>query len=151
MCTPQCTLSAPACLARACAKRGSDGLALLGRVTDRFDVVAVEVDHVAAVVALVVMRPEPWRAVIRSSCGERSGVERVDRRPIGGREGKVQRCRRFALSDEEVNASGRSPPDASPSLNFLDAERCERPAVEAPAPLKIPNRKCEVIDEDLSL
>jgi len=61
----------------------SRGLALLRRVTNRFDVVAVEVDHVAAVVALVVTRPEPWLAVVRSSCGERGGVERVDRRWIG--------------------------------------------------------------------
>jgi hypothetical protein len=79
-------------------------------------------------------------------------VKRVDRRSIRRREGKVQRCRRrFALSDEEVDASWRSPSDASPSLNLLDAEWCKRPAVEAPARLKIAYRKCEVIDEDLSL
>jgi hypothetical protein len=124
---------------------------VLRLVTDRFDVVAVEVDHVAAVVGLVVMRPEPRRAVVRSSCGERSGVERVDRRSIGRREGKVQRRRRFALSDVEVDALWRPPSDASPSLNFLDAERCERPAVEASARREIPDRNCEVIDEDLSL
>ena len=124
---------------------------MLRLVTDRFDVVAVEVDHVAAVVGLVVVRPEPRRAVVRSPGGKRSGVERVDRRSIGRREGKVQRRRRFALSDVEVDAVWRPPSDPSPGLDFLDTERCERPAVEAAARLEIPNRNCEVIDEDLSL
>src|SRR5205823_3898419 len=121
----------------------------LGTVEDGLDVVAVGVVYERSVVVLVVARPESGRAIVRRPGVERRRVESIDRCPIWPGERSVQRCRRLALSDEEVNAARRPPADASFKLDFLDAERCERLPVEAPARLGVPNRNRKVVDEDL--
>lgn len=51
---------------------------LLGLVTDSLDVVAIGIENVSPVVARVIDRAFPWRAVICRSGLERCGVKCVD-------------------------------------------------------------------------
>jgi hypothetical protein len=59
-------------------------------VVDRFYVVSVGVEHVGAVVACVVLGPQPWRAVIAPVRLQRRGVEAVHGLPAGSGEGDVE-------------------------------------------------------------
>src|SRR5262245_55694380 len=59
-------------------------------VADGFDVVAVGVEHEGAVVVLVVVRPQPGRAVVGGAGAERGRVEGVDLRARVGLEAHVQ-------------------------------------------------------------
>ena len=118
-------------------------------MADGLNIVLVEVDHVSAVVVGVVSRPESRRAVVYPSGVERGRVEGIHSRTVRRGEGQVERGRRLALPDEEVNAARRSPTDGSFKLDFLYAERCERLPVEASARLEVVNRNREVVDEDL--
>jgi hypothetical protein len=63
---------------------GGDG------VVDHLDVVAIRVEHVGAVVACVILGPQPRRAVIAPSRLQRSGVEAVHGLPAGSGKGDVE-------------------------------------------------------------
>src|SRR6185437_15795754 len=63
-------------------------VSLFRLVADGLDVVAVGVEHERAVVVLVVPA-HTRRAVVRAAGGETRGVERVDGRPVLGREREV--------------------------------------------------------------
>src|SRR5215211_392007 len=119
-------------------------------MADGLDIVAVEIDHVRAVVVQVVARPRPWRAVVGPARGERRRVEGVHRRPVRCCKGEVERCAWAAGLDEEIDAARRSPTDCALDLDFLDPEGRERLPVKMLARLEVADRKREVVDEDLS-
>jgi hypothetical protein len=58
-------------------------------VVDRLDVVVIRVEHVGAVVAFVVLGPQPRPAVIVSSRLQRRSVETVHGLPGGSGEGDM--------------------------------------------------------------
>jgi hypothetical protein len=59
-------------------------------VVDGLDVVAIRVERVGAVVAFVVLGPQPRRAVIAPSRLQRRGVEMVHGLTAGSGEGDVE-------------------------------------------------------------
>src|SRR5882762_9078547 len=50
-------------------------------MTDRFDVVAVGIEHKSTVVIGVIVRADAWGAVVLAACRKRRTVERIDRLP----------------------------------------------------------------------
>ena len=78
----------------------------LGRwavVEDRFDVVAVRVEHERAVVAGVVVRPFARSAVVAEAGLDSRAMEGVHRRPVGSRERHVHVLRDGLVLDESAN------------------------------------------------
>src|SRR5215510_3703396 len=59
-------------------------------VADRLDVVAVGIEHESAVVVGVIVRPQPRRAVVLATGGERRAMEGVDRGAVLGGDGDVE-------------------------------------------------------------
>jgi hypothetical protein len=76
-------------------------------------------------------------------------VERVDGLPVRRREREVERRRRLARPDEEVDPTRRSPADRPLDRDLLDPKRRQRAAVEGRARLEVANREREVVDEDV--
>lgn len=60
------------------------------RVTDGFDIVAVEVEDERGVIVLVILRPQPERAVALSAVGHRGVMKGVDLRPGRDLEGDMK-------------------------------------------------------------
>src|ERR1700748_1823831 len=83
---------------------------LLGTVADRFDIVAIGVDHKGTVIVGVVMRAQPRRAVVLSTGGKCSAIK--------GIHGCAARCKK-----RDVSAVGFAGTD--PERGFaIGAEAC---------------------------
>src|SRR5688572_15437467 len=73
------------------------------RVAHRLDVVAVGIEDERAVVVRMIMRADPWRAVVPAACRERRAIERINRRAVLGDNGHVHRLVEFACpGDPEI-------------------------------------------------
>src|SRR5579871_1742385 len=108
---------------------------LFGRVADGLDVVAIGVEDERAVVILVIPA-QSRRAVVRSACGDRGGVERVDGGAVDCRERHVHSRRvGLALVDPERRALLAQPAHAvlGPVGEDRPPERRERLLVESTA------------------
>src|SRR5450755_550485 len=121
---------------------------LFRRVTDRFDVVPVGIQHKRAIVVRMVLRPEPRTAVVLTAGRHRRAVEGLDLRVRFGAERHVYRRNvRLVLADPEVGL-GRDA-EAGELLPFHDqrvAERCQRRAIKRLALFHVGNRNAGVID-----
>src|SRR5215210_3035682 len=86
-------------ISRCSSVRGSHGTreSLLGGVADGLDVVALGIEDERAVVRLVVMRPEPRRAVVRAARSEGRLVEGIYRGAVSRAERDVRGARLAAL------------------------------------------------------
>lgn len=126
----------------------SDGL-----VADGFDVVAVGIEHVAAVVVGVVP-PQAGCAVVGSARVERRGVEGVHLRPAPGPQRDVEPAlRRLPVRlDEERRPFCAFPAESGRRSGELHQqrhpERSERPLVERLAALVVGNGEPDVIERD---
>src|SRR4051812_36656867 len=111
---------------------GSLGIGRSLTVVHGLDVVAVGVADVGAVVAGVVLRPQPGRPVVLAAGADRGRVEGVDRVVVGRGEGDVDAGGRLALAEpEERLAITAEAPDAALELQHqLDLERRQCRQVE---------------------
>src|SRR5262249_28445770 len=129
----------------------------LRRVADRFDVVAVEIEHEGTVVAGMVVRPQAWCTVVATARSE-SGLEEVTHRgPALGRERAVRRGRCLAVAaDPELGLAALAEaagPDLAlgllrPDLHHQgDPERCQRRNVEGLGAPVVGNSEADMIDD----
>jgi hypothetical protein len=100
-------------------------------VADRFDVVAVGIEHERAVVVGVVLRTQPRRAVVLPAGGQCCAVEGIDAGAILGGDRDVQRLVQLAFAaDPEVGlaaaAEARGGIPALRARNRKPRSRCGR-------------------------
>src|ERR1051325_5145155 len=60
------------------------------RSADRLYIVAIGIEHKRTVIIRMVLRPETRRSVIHSAGRQAGGVEGIDRRAVGRREGDMR-------------------------------------------------------------
>src|SRR5947209_8490638 len=133
---------------------GGGLIRLLRGVTDRLDIVPVQVEHEGAVVVRMIMRANAGRAVVLPAGRQRRVVECVDAGAILHRNRDVQGMIQSALAaDPEAGLTARTearrPALVFVLLHFHDqcvAERRERLLVERFGARVIGNRKADVVE-----
>src|SRR5438105_12140194 len=115
---------------------------------DRFQVVAVRVEHEGAVVLLVVLGPRPGRSVVPGARRQGSGVEGADGGAIACAEGEVGgSVRSGCLGDPEVGlAAGAEAEEGAVHDGDRIAERSQRRLVECAAAGEVAHAHGEVVD-----
>jgi hypothetical protein len=116
-------------------------------MADRFDVVAVWIEDISAVVGRVVLRSKPRLPVIARASRDSSLMEGVHGSTVFAGERDVDRSAHFTLPDPEIRLS--RPSEAQTwDMMFHDqpvAQRGQSFLVEALAPLKVSYGKTNVI------
>ena len=116
-------------------------------MVDGLDIVAVGVEHVGAVVAFVVLGPQPRRAVIAPSCLQRRGVETVHGLPAGSGEGDVEPGDGpLACVDDEPPALPASEGQEALVLELqAETQGSQGRLVEPPAGRQVPHPQGDVV------
>src|SRR2546430_4825659 len=125
------------------------GRLLLRAQADGLDVVAVGVEDERRIVSLAVARPRPRFSVVLPARGESCRMEPLDRRPVPGLEGEVERRARPSDAEPELGRARPAEPGRSRLIVVrLEAvpERLEGRAIEADAPGEIRDRQSDVIE-----
>ncbi|HUP02065.1 MAG TPA: hypothetical protein VM737_11160 [Gemmatimonadota bacterium] len=118
-------------------------------MADSLDVVAVGIEHVRAVVVLVVLGADPGWPVVRPARRESGLVERVHGPAIGRAEGEMGgRARVAPLGEPEVEPPLRRAEADVPAARHPDrvAERCQGLLVESPGPGEVADLEPDVVE-----
>src|SRR5689334_20852556 len=129
------------------------GSTLLRPVANRFDVVAVGIEHERAVVVRVIDLAHARRSIVLAARFQSGCIESTHQLTILGDECDVQRSLRFGTRPEPelgalVLTESRPVPDL---LDESNAERRERLRVERFAPLAVAHANADMVEDQFVL
>src|SRR5580658_4856033 len=128
---------------------------LLGFMTDRFDIVAVGIEHECAIVMLMIMRTYSWGSIVAAADAQRRLIEFIDHAARRCRERDVQPCDRLpAVTDPEKSMAVGAESGMRAKTGLLrchfhhqhNRQRCQRRGVEALRALEFADGQTDVIE-----